>query len=142
MKQRIERIILHAWDIFTHNALTPWIPATAWMVIIFIGSSIMFTDSPSPFTYADKCVHFIEYGILGFLLYFAQYAKNPDSSSVMRIFLSTVMAGLYGLTDEIHQFYVPTREFSFYDLASDMAGALFFSWIAYLCQKKIIDHIV
>ncbi|MCD6268587.1 MAG: VanZ family protein, partial [Deltaproteobacteria bacterium] len=32
---------------------------------------------------------------------------------------------LYGLSDEIHQYYVPNREFSWMDLLADGAGGYF-----------------
>ncbi|MDX9702588.1 MAG: VanZ family protein [Candidatus Auribacterota bacterium] len=137
MNQRTKKIITRVWSIFTYNKFTPWIPVAVWMSVIFIASSITLTEGVSPFTYADKIVHFLEFGILGFFLYFALYASNPDSSYKLRIFISTFFTGLYGLSDEIHQLFVPTREFSIYDLLADIAGALFFSYVAYICQKNI-----
>ena len=35
-----------------------------------------------------------------------------------------VMALAYGLSDELHQAYVPGRQSSFYDVLADGAGAL------------------
>ncbi len=138
MKNLIRSFLRYSWKFFTYNAFTPWIPVITWMTVIFIGSSLVLKEGLSPFTYADKCVHFVEFGILGFLLYCALYISKPNLPSVLRILSAAILTGLYGLSDEIHQLYVPTREFSLYDLTADITGALFFSCLAYLCQKHMI----
>ena len=72
-------------------------------------------------------MHFGEYGILGLLMNLVVTqisSKNPKS-----ILYSTVFCSLYGVTDEVHQYYVPTRCFDIYDIIADaiggVAGAVF-----------------
>lgn len=135
MNQLFERMLTFFWKVFTRTRSMPWIFTVSWMALIFIGSRITFDDDPSPFTYSDKLAHFIEYGVLGFLLYMAHYATYPRQSVVKRIVLSTLFTFLYGVTDEIHQLFVPTREFSLYDLMADASGGIFFSCIAAHIQQ-------
>jgi VanZ family protein len=84
-----------------------------YMLFIFYLSSIpiklpeIFDFDPTRFT-----LHVIEYTILGFLLFNAR-----------RDFLFSFLFGsIYGLSDEIHQYFVPFRTFSFYDVIADTIG--------------------
>ena len=78
----------------------------------------------------DKVLHLVEYGILGFLLY---RALREESWTGKPILLAFVIGMAYGITDEFHQYFVPTRESDPFDLLADSAGsgigALFGSFI-------------
>ncbi len=55
--------------------------------------------------------------------------KYQTSISLLRdraILFSTLAAILYGLSDEIHQLYVPGRLFDVLDILADSFGALLF----------------
>lgn len=55
--------------------------------------------------------------------------KNQTSVSLLRdrsILFSLIAAILYGLSDEIHQRYVPGRVFDVLDILADSLGALLF----------------
>jgi VanZ family protein len=58
--------------------------------------------------------HVVEYSILGFLLFNA--SKNFN--------LSFLIGSFYGLSDEIHQIFVPLRMFSVLDWVSDVIGVI------------------
>jgi len=77
----------------------------------------------SPFPFPDKIAHLIEYAGFGFLLMRLLAVRFPQDDPVT--LLAWVLGGalLYGLSDEIHQCYVPGREFSWMDLLADGAGA-------------------
>ena len=113
----------------------PWLLPISWMILIFIGSSCQLEPGLSPFAYADKVVHFIEYGILGALLFFAFSKTTSIPNCYPLVLLCTLLSVIYGLSDEIHQLYVPTREFSFYDLLADMTGSLFFSYCSLIYRR-------
>jgi VanZ family protein len=96
------------------------------MVLIFILSSIPGKELPVlPFPGFDKIVHIIEYSVLGFLL--SGIGKNT-----VFIFLVGL---LYGLSDEIHQIFVPFREFSLLDILSDAVG-VYLGILCHLLLKK------
>ena len=98
-----------------------------WLAVFFYASLIFYLSSlskPSPielphFFMFDKVLHFIEYGILGFLLFNAfteeSWAKRP-------ILLSFFAATAYGISDEFHQYFVAMRESDVLDLFADSAG--------------------
>lgn len=93
-----------------------YIPSILWMAVIFILSSIPGPKLPVlPFPGFDKLAHAGEYAILGFLLALA-FEK--------RWFIAFVIGMIYGLLDEIHQLFVPFREFDLLDLSSDIAGVI------------------
>ena len=52
------------------------------------------------------------------------YALSRSTSSANLIFFGAFLAFLYGLTDEIHQAFVPGREASALDVMADGAGAM------------------
>ena len=85
-----------------------------WMVVIFVLSSIPGTAFPKqPFPYFTELAHLVEYSILGILWYRVLKPK---------IFLVLVICILYGISDEIHQLFVPFREYSILDMALDTVG--------------------
>jgi VanZ family protein len=78
---------------------------------------------PSPFG-VDKVMHFVEYGVLGFLL--ARLIANVQStlSKGFLLGLVVILATLYGISDEVHQAFVPGRNASPWDVAADGLGGL------------------
>ncbi len=69
-----------------------------------------------------KVAHFSVYGLLGYLwymLFFVGYnIKNTAASKA-----AVVFSGLYALTDEIHQVFVPGRSCKITDVFIDTLGA-------------------
>jgi VanZ family protein len=92
------------------------------MAFIFVLSSI---SSPPelPGRNLDKVVHAFMYAVLGALLVRA-LAGGWDRPVTLRMALVAVLlATLYGLTDEIHQAFVPARQSDPIDLVADGLGA-------------------
>lgn len=105
----------------------------AYMGIIFFLSSQSSPPQPAPTTpYRDIIAHIIEYTFLGLLLSFSFY--YPEGKENRKTILAILVAIVYGLTDEIHQFFVPRRYFTLLDLLADAFGAIvggFSSMFAY-----------
>ena len=100
-----------------------WFLVVAYAVLIFILSSL---SNPSPVPLpdifmADKLIHFIEYAILGFLLFSALHEGMALKKAV---FLSIFMASIYGATDEFHQYFVAHRESDPFDFLADSLGGV------------------
>lgn len=76
----------------------------------------------SPFAVPDKIAHLLEYSGFGFLLMRMLTFLNPEQNVVQHLIWVFSGALLYGLSDEIHQYFVPGREFSWMDLLADGAG--------------------
>lgn len=91
----------------------------------------------------SSVAHFVEYTVLGALLLRALWltsgpgadagaddaagtgnAANPGASFAKLILIAVAIASLYGVSDEIHQLFVPGRFCDPVDWAVDTAGAL------------------
>jgi len=66
--------------------------------------------------------HIVQFGILAVLLVHA--LAWPEALSPKHVWLSIILSALYGLTDEIHQLFVPGRAFQWVDVLVDGLGIL------------------
>jgi VanZ family protein len=92
------------------------------MTVIFIASSIP-DLGPLPGGASDKSWHATGYAILGVLLLFPLARKRLSGVTWRRALLAILLATLYGLSDELHQAFVPGRSPDVLDVAADAAGA-------------------
>lgn len=93
----------------------PWLPAVAWAAAIFWVSSQPTVPLPRV-TNIDKLGHYAAYTVLGALLAFA------TDRSRLPLLAAFVLGALYGISDELHQSYVPGRSADPLDWAADVAG--------------------
>lgn len=102
-----------------------WAPVLLWMGYIFYFSSLQGKDIPSLFPFQDIFFHCLTYLVLAFL--FSRAVKNTFLiDSMNKIIIITLIFGIvYGLSDELHQAFVPGRNASSFDLLIDAAGSLF-----------------
>jgi VanZ family protein len=109
-------------------------PAIAWMTAIFVQSSISYLTVPDMgFSAQDKIAHGVEYAILGWLLTRALLVQRQARNA---IWLAMVIACCYGVTDEIHQGFVPGRYADVGDIIADCVGAIFVAGIYSLRRKS------
>ncbi len=103
-----------------------WAPPLAYATLIFVLSSLSRPEEtlPSFLTdLGDKTLHLVEYGLFGALCYRAfRYAAGVRGARYS-LPLSILAAALYGVTDEVHQAFVPLREASVWDWLADTVGA-------------------
>jgi VanZ family protein len=97
------------------------------MGIIFYFSSLEGADLPSLPLYSDKVIHFAIYIFLAFL---ASLSFRKSGVKRYVFLLSFSFTVLYGITDEIHQLYVPDRDVAIADIIANSAGALSGSYLA------------
>jgi VanZ family protein len=102
------------------KAVIYWIITVGYMSLIFYLSSQNFSLPKLP-TNSDKVIHAFIYFPLAFLLY--RSLRNCGINRYIFV-LAVVLAGIYGLSDEFHQSFVPGRDASLGDAAADFAGAL------------------
>lgn len=103
-----------------------WFPTIAYCGLIFYLSS-----NPAPvtielFPMSDKIVHFFEYGILSILFFYSLKNSRTSLNTKTVIILAIFFTGFYGVTDEIHQYFVPERTASMGDATADLIGAVIF----------------
>jgi len=99
-----------------------WGPVILYAVIIF-GLSSASDLPPLPPRITDKMAHIALYSGLGFLLARALAGGFGRSVPPWVPPLVVLLALLYGVSDEIHQLFVPRRTFDYFDMVADAVGA-------------------
>ena len=101
-----------------------WLPLIVYCLFIFIQSDYPSPESLPSFAFSDKLLHFAAYAIMGVLFYRA-YQTLPLQNNIQLLMLfSMISASLYGISDEIHQSFIPDRDGSFSDAIADALGAV------------------
>lgn len=101
------------------------LPVIVLCLFIFWQSSYPGIITKPLFPYDDKVLHFSAWAFLAFLLARYLIAEKP-SWSLKKIKIITILfACLFGLSDEIHQAFVPSRDGSAGDFLADCAGSIF-----------------
>lgn len=102
-----------------------WGPVCGYAGLIFYLSAQSHPETHVPFVthVSDKVLHVIEYAVLGALCYRAIRGSGHDSWSRQAIPAAILLASLYGVSDEVHQAFVPFRESSWLDWLADTVGA-------------------
>lgn len=100
-----------------------WIISLFYMGLIFILSSFPPPMELPSFSFADKLAHLLAYGVLASLIYFA---LKKSQASVHPIFIPFLIAFLYGVSDELHQYFVPGRDADLFDAVANGVGAFVF----------------
>lgn len=107
--------------------LVYWLP-----VFFYAGWIVMFSSLSAPQVYFpgwageinDKILHMLEYAILAILCYRAFLHAASQQLSDFAVVLAIVATILFGVSDEIHQSFVPLRKADPWDLVADAAGSL------------------
>ena len=107
----------------TKNLLSRWLPLFAYCLIIFIQSSQPSYEHLPEFKFSDKFLHFSAYAVLGILFFRAFQTLRIKTNIRLLILLSIVSASLYGVSDEIHQYFVPFRNADIMDVLANILGA-------------------
>ncbi|HEY8171763.1 MAG TPA: VanZ family protein [Dehalococcoidia bacterium] len=109
-----------------------WPLLVAWLALIFALSSIPNeVQSPSSLPF-DKVAHLVEYGALAFIAAWV-FGRGHVTSRIAAI--AVAFALLYGVSDELHQAFVPGRDPSLDDLAADGVGALLGALVAWMLSR-------
>lgn len=134
---------------FVRSRAIAWILVAAWALVIFLFSSRTSTGLVSDLGILSQVIqffkdmqaslfgpqvdvlspvaHFLEYMILGIVLTNALRYHMPLRRAWV---VALIAAGAYGITDEIHQFFVPERMPDPIDWLIDTTGATLGAWLA------------
>ena len=106
-----------------YNRAAFLLAALSWAGLIFYLSSQPSIETPALFPGQDKLFHLIAFGILGFLAMGTRQASQQGYSrrQVWQVVLAVM---LYGILDEVHQYFVPGRHADVYDVIADASGGL------------------
>ncbi|MBB6447201.1 VanZ family protein [Bacillus benzoevorans] len=81
-----------------------------------------------------ESLHLVEFAILYVLLVLALLTIRGLTRKLNLVCI--LIASLYGLSDEIHQSFVPARSATLIDLVKDVIGVLAASWVMYGAYQK------
>lgn len=99
-----------------------WVPVALYMAAIFYVSSL---PEPPPIpTGSDKPLHLSAYFGLTIVVIRAVAGGLARRIGIRTAVVALLIAIGYGVTDEVHQMFVPGRSADVYDLLSDAAGAV------------------
>ena len=93
-----------------------WFPLIAYCLLIFLQSSFPSIESVPELPYIDKLLHFFAYAVLGALFLRAYKTLQIRNNLKFLIILSVLSSSLYGISDEMHQYFVPSRSFEYVDI--------------------------
>ena len=107
------------------NFVYYWLPVIIWAGIIFYFSSLPHIPQLIIEIMPETSIwHMIEYAILSILLLRAFINSKNSTFRENAIYLAILIAILYGITDEIHQHFVPGRVFTYFDIIANSVGSL------------------
>ncbi len=106
----------------------------SWAGVLFYLSSQPSIDTPSLFPGQDKLFHLIAYGVLGFLGMGAMLIHESGYRH-RQLWLVVLLVVLYGISDEIHQYFVPGRTMDIYDVLADSIGGLLGAWVMFFLVR-------
>jgi len=106
------------------NFLIYWFPIILYCLLIFIQSSYPSFKNAPELPYIDKVLHFVAYALLGALFLRAFKTSRIKNNVKLMLILSVLLSSLYGISDEIHQYFVPYRSADLMDVLADILGGL------------------
>lgn len=114
-----------------------YLPVSLMMVGIFFlshqpGDSLDLPRLPQ----IDKAGHIMIYGLLALAAYYPLHRKHRFEKSWQVSSGVVLFCLIYGLTDEVHQSFIPGRFPSGLDLVADVFGALLAMLAVYVWQRR------
>lgn len=101
-----------------------WVRALLPVALYALAIVLVSSQSELPKTRVwDKAAHFAEYTILAFLIGRAIWLLRPMAPT-RAMGIAVALSTAFGLSDEIHQYFVPNRDASFGDLVADFLGSV------------------
>ncbi len=106
-----------------------WGLLCAYAAVIFFLSSQPIGGEVSFVPHLDKLLHFLEYALFGALAYHAVRVSRSADHTLRNLLIAIGLGIAYGISDEFHQYFVPTREVSFADVVADALDAVAGAWL-------------
>jgi VanZ family protein len=101
-----------------------YLPSVAWAALLFSLSTKSTLPPVMSLPGLDKVVHASAYAMLAaLLLYGARGGRDRDPVLGRAAWACAWMASLYGVSDELHQYFVPGRSCDVFDWVADSVGA-------------------
>lgn len=118
------------------------LPALLTAAVIFYVSSLEKIELPLEFiSFNDLLFHASAYFLFGLTLMLAAYPWNASLDYPLSVYIILGLIGvLYGLSDEIHQSFVPNRTFAISDLLADSFGVIIALFVTSWWAKRRITR--
>ncbi|MAG02412.1 teicoplanin resistance protein VanZ [Candidatus Pacearchaeota archaeon] len=110
----------------------------SWIITLVIASTIFYLSSKtfegtSKTGYLSIVYHFFAFFFLALFLLISSTKGNKNKRSILII--SIILTILYGISDEFHQYFVPGRSSSLFDILTNSVGILTASNLYYLRMR-------
>lgn len=102
-----------------------WFPILAYCGLIYLQSAYPSPENVPHLPFFDKLVHVAAYALLGILFFRAYRTTRLNARLKTVMLISIVSSAVYGVSDEIHQHFVPFRQADFLDVLADLLGSVF-----------------
>ena len=113
-----------------------WFPIIIYCLLIFIQSSHPSIGHIPDWPNIDKVLHFAAYALLGTLFLRALKTTRLKNNLKLVLILSVIFASFYGISDEIHQYFVPYRNADIMDVLADLLGSIMGVYIYQAIVRK------
>jgi VanZ family protein len=113
-----------------------WLPLIIYCLAIYFQSGRPGPEHIPDVRFLDKFLHFGAYGLLG-VLFFRAYETLPlKKFKNLLVFISIGSAILYGIGDEIHQYFVPSRHADIMDVIANTIGSICGVYLYYWWKNR------
>ena len=123
-----------------------WLPPIGYMMAIFLVSSL--SNPQIGGETPDYVLHAMEYFLLALLLIRLLLSGPVRQSGIEKVMawhqaclLGMAVAMLYGISDEIHQYFIPGRHSSLSDVMADFFGAVMAYGAALLDKQLLLNRL-
>jgi len=106
-----------------------WFPLVSLCAAIIWQSSFPSIQNEPLFPHQDKLLHLMAYGLMAVLAARALTCERPGMGKFKICLLAMGFTILFGLSDEIHQAFVPERFADIWDWIADVIGSGIGAWI-------------
>ena len=118
-----------------------WLPLIAYCLLIIVQSHFPTPTAIPRLPFFDKLLHTGGYALLGLLFCRAYHFRWPQASSRTLGRASVLSTALFGLSDEIHQYFVPFRSAESMDVLADTVGGflgvlVFLVYLSYVRRRS------
>ncbi len=113
-----------------------WLPVFSYCLLIFLQSSYPSPQTVPDVPHMDKFLHFVVYGILGILFFRAYSTLRIKNNVNLLIIISILSSGLYGISDELHQYFVSYREADLMDALANLLGSIGGVTVYFLSRRR------
>jgi len=122
--------------VVTRKSWVVWIPAILWMSVIFAFSHHTNFETGLSLDFPlKKTSHAIEYALLALCFHLA-LAGSLKTWSFSKARWAWMLSVFYAVSDEIHQYFVPTRSARVLDILIDSLGALLALYGLFLVLRR------